>query len=55
MGIAAFTRRYSFYTQKSVKWQAIADFLIEYPVPENSKLHEAISDKATEINVVSKE
>lgn len=44
-----------FIPQKSVKGQAIADFLAEYPIPENPKLHEDILDEAAEVNLFEKQ
>jgi len=34
-----------FTPQKSVKGQALVDFLAAHPVPETSKLHEEIPDE----------
>lgn len=42
-----------FVPQKVVKGQAIVDFLVDHPVPENSKLYEAIFDEAMIMNITS--
>ena len=39
-----------FTPQKSVKGQALVDFLAAHPVPETSKLHEEILDEVVESN-----
>ena len=44
-----------FVPQKSVKSQALADFLAAYAVPESSKLHEDIPDEVFESNMISED
>ena len=39
--------------QKAVKEQAVADFLADYPISENSKLYADLSDKITEVNAIN--
>jgi len=43
----------TFVPQKTIKGQALADFLAAHPVPESSKLHEDIWDKVIEANITS--
>lgn len=38
-----------------IKGQAIADFLVNHPVPENSILYEAIIDEITEVIAASRD
>lgn len=45
----------TFVSQKTVKCQAIADFLAAHSVPETSKLYEDIPDEVTEANMTSDE
>jgi len=44
-----------FIPQKTVKGQALADFLAAHPVPKNSIFHEDISDEIFESNMVSED
>jgi len=44
-----------FVPPKAVKGQALADFLAIHPIPEDSKLHEDISDEIFESNVTSED
>ena len=44
-----------FVPQKTVKGQALAEFLAAHPIPENSKLHEDIPDEVFESNVTSED
>jgi len=44
-----------FVPQKTVKAQALIDFLAAHPVPESSKLHEDILDEVFESNMTSKD
>jgi len=44
-----------FIPQKAIKGQALAEFLAAHLVPENSKLHEDISDEVFESNVTSED
>jgi len=44
-----------FVPQKTVKGQALADFLVAHPAPESSKLHENIPDEVFESNITSED
>lgn len=44
-----------FVSQKEIKGQVIADFLVEHPIPKYSKLHKQIPDEVLEISMVSEE
>ena len=44
-----------FVSQKTVKGQALADFLAAHPVPESSKLHEDIPHEVFESNITSED
>ena len=39
--------------QKAVKGQAVTDFLVDYPVPETSKLYDDLSDEIVEVNLIN--
>ena len=43
----------TFVPQKTVKGQALADFLAAYPVPKNSKTHIGIPDEVIKDNMTS--
>ena len=43
----------TFVPQKSIKGQALTDFLAAYSVPESSKLHEDNPDKVIKANMTS--
>ena len=45
----------TFVPQKTVKGQALADFLAVYPVSETSKLHTDIVDEVIEVNMTSRD
>lgn len=44
-----------FVPHREVKGQAIANFLAEHPILENSKLHNSITDEVTQANLVDEE
>ena len=45
----------TFEFQKTIKGQALVDFLVTHPVSKTSKLHEDIPDKVIEANMTSKD
>jgi len=44
-----------FLPQKTVKGQALAEFLAAHPVPKSSKLHKDIPDEVFESNITSED
>jgi len=42
-----------FMPQKPIKGQAMTDFLVDHPVPENSKLYDDLLDEIAEVNIIN--
>jgi len=42
-----------FMSQKAVKGQAVADFLVDHPVLGNSKLYDDLPDEIAEVDVIN--
>jgi len=38
--------------QKAIKRQAVADFLVDHPIPGSSKLYDDLLDEITVVNVI---
>ena len=41
-----------FMPQKVIKGQAVADFLVDHPVPGSSKLYDDLPDEVAEVNMI---
>lgn len=55
MGIAILTTRYLFHTPRDCEGASDSGLHRKTPHTRNSKLHEGISNKAIEVNAISKE
>jgi len=42
-----------FMPQKVIKWQAVADFLADHPVPGTSKLYDNLPDKIAQVYLIN--